>query len=142
MDDIRKLFQKSLDQLEHINILINNTGIAGKDQPIAEVTEENFDTVFSVNVKGTLFALQEAARQLAEGGRIINISSSTTLFPMTGLAMYTASKAVPKLFTEIMADVVGARGITVNSVVPRPIIPAMFEWTPPEVREQTASLSP
>jgi len=142
IDEIRALFQEVLNQLGHIDILVNNAGIAGEAQPIAEVTEENFDTVFALNVKGTLFALQEAARHLADDGRIINISSSTTMFPTAGLAVYTASKALPKVFTEIMAKEIGDRGITVNSVVPGPTIPGMFEWAPPEFREQAASLSP
>jgi 3-oxoacyl-[acyl-carrier protein] reductase len=142
VDDIRNLFQQALNEFGHIDILVNNTGIAAKPQPIAEVTEENFDAVFAVNVKGVLFALQEAARYLTEGGRIINISSSTTLFPTAGLAVYTASKAVPKVFTEIMAKEVGDRGITVNSVIPGPTIPGMFEWAPPEFRAQAATLSP
>jgi 3-oxoacyl-[acyl-carrier protein] reductase len=142
IDEIRNLFQQALQQFGQIDILVNNTGIAGKPEPIAEVTEENFDTVFAVNVKGVLFALQEAARHLTAGGRIINISSSTTLFPTAGLAVYTASKAMPKVFTEIMAKEVGDRGITVNSVVPGPTIPGMFEWAPPDFRAQAAALSP
>lgn len=141
VDEIQQLFQQTIDRFGHIDILVNNTGITGKAQPIAEITEENFDAVFAVNVKGCLFALQAAAQHLTDGGRIINISSSTTLFPTANLAVYTASKAVPKIFTEIMAKEVGDRGITVNSVLPGPTIPGMFEWAPSEFREHAASLS-
>lgn len=139
---IRQLFQQTLSQFEHIDILVNNSGVSGKPESIADITEENFDQVFAVNVKGVLFALQEAARHLSPGGRIINLSSSTTLFPAAGLAVYTASKAVPKVFTEILAKEVGDRQITVNSVVPGPTIPGMFERAPQAFKEQAASLSP
>jgi 3-oxoacyl-[acyl-carrier protein] reductase len=141
IDEIRSLFQTTIERYGHIDILVNNAGIAGKPEAIAEVTEENFDTVFAINVKGVLFALQEAAKHLSNNGRIINISSSTTEFPTAGLAVYTASKAVPKVLTEILAKEVGDRGITVNSVVPGPTIPGMFEWAPADFREQAAALS-
>lgn len=140
--EIRRLFQDTLDKFNRVDILVNNSGMGGKMEAIADVTEESFDKVFALNVKGVLFALQEAARKMTDGGRIINLSSSTTVFPSAELAVYIASKAASKVFTEVLAKELGSRGITVNSVMPGPTIPGMFEWSPPDFRAQAAASSP
>jgi len=98
--------------------------------------------VFSVNVKGVLFALQQAAKNLQDNGRIINISSTTTVYPSPGLAIYAASKNAIKMFTEILAQEIGNRGITVNTVLPGPTSPGMFDNMPQEVQEEAANSSP
>ena len=139
--DIRRLFQQTIHQLGQLDILVNNAGIA-KGGAIAEVTEEDFDAVFAVNVRGVLFALQEAARHISDNGRIINISSSTSVYPSPGLAVYAASKAATKLFTEVLAQEIGGRGITVNSVLPGATSPGMFDNLPLERREEAAASSP
>ncbi len=139
--DIRHLFQTVIDRFGHLDILVNNAGI-GRRALVAEVSEEDYDAVFTVNVRGVLFALQEAARRMPEGGRIVNISSSTTLFPSPGLAVYAASKAAEKMFTEVLAKELGGRGITVNSVVPGPTSPGMFDSAPPEDQKAAAMSSP
>jgi len=139
--DIQRLFQEVSDRYGQLDILINNAGIAAGGM-IAEVTEEDYDKVFNVNVRGVLFSLQEAARRMNNGGRIVNISSSTTIHPKQGMAIYAASKAAVKLFTEVMAQEVGVRGITVNTVMPGPTIPGMFGKMLPEVQQQAAASSP
>ena len=142
VSQIQTLFKNIIDRFGRIDIVVNNAGIAGQIQPIAEVTEENFDTVFALNAKGALFVLKEAARHLSKQGRIINISSSTAQFPTAGLAVYAASKTVLKVFTEVLAKEVGERGITVNSVLPGPTVPGMFEQAPADFKQQAAALSP
>jgi 3-oxoacyl-[acyl-carrier protein] reductase len=77
-----------------------------------------FAEVFAANIKGALFAAQDAIKRLGKGGRIVNISSSTTLFPMPGGSLYTGSKAILRLFTEVWAKELVSRGVSVNSVVP------------------------
>jgi 3-oxoacyl-[acyl-carrier protein] reductase len=120
---------------------VNNAG-TGIVAAIADVTEEEYDKVFNLNVRGVLFALQEAARRMNDGGRIVNISSTTTIHPEAGMSVYAASKAAIKLFTAVMASEVGDRGITVNTVMPGPTIPGMFGNMPPEVQQQAAASSP
>jgi len=139
--DIQRLFQETIDKFGQLDILINNAGIA-KTSVISDVTEADFDAVFAINVKGVLFAMQEAARHMNDAGRIVYISSSTTVYPDKGLAVYAASKVAPKLFVEVLAQEVGGRGITVNSVVPGPTSPGMFDNMPPEVHEAAAASSP
>lgn len=141
VSDIRQLFKEVSDRYGEIDILINNAGIAVQST-VSEVTEEDYESVFAINVRGVLFALQEATQHIKEGGRIINISSSTTVYPSPGLAVYAASKAAEKIFTEVLAQEIGDRNVTVNSVMPGPTIPGMFAGIDPETRQQAAALSP
>jgi len=141
LEDIRRLFQETVEQFGQLDILVNNAG-TGIVAAIADVTEEEYDKVFNLNVRGVLFALQEAARRMNDGGRVINISSTTSIHPDAGMAVYAASKAAIKLFTQVLAKEVGDRGITVNTVMPGPTVPGMFDKMPPEVQQQAAASSP
>ena len=80
VSEIRRLFQATVDRFGQLDILVNNAGIATAS-PIAEVTEADYQKVFDINVRGVLFALQEAARRMGDGGRIVNISSTTSILP-------------------------------------------------------------
>lgn len=117
VEDIRDLFKKTKAHFGRLDILINNAGIS-TFKPLAEVTEEEFDKIFMLNARGTFFALQEAAQQLEEGGRIINISTAGTIQSAPGAALYTGSKAAVEQFTLSLAKELGERGITVNAVSP------------------------
>jgi 3-oxoacyl-[acyl-carrier protein] reductase len=141
IEDIRRLFSETIQHFGQLDILVNNAG-TGIVALIAEVTEEEYNKVFDLNVRGVLFALQEASKHMNQDGRIVNISSSTTIYPEPGMAVYAASKAAIKLFTGVMAKEVGNRGITVNTVMPGPTVPGMFGSMPPEVQQQAAATSP
>ncbi len=140
--DIHTLFAKTIEYFGKLDILVNNAGIGGTVSPIEKVTEDDYDRVFNLNVRGVLFSLQEAAKHMGNGGRIVNISSSTTLYPSARTAVYAASKAAVKLFTQVMAQEVGNRDITVNTVTPGPTVPGMFDRLPPEFQQQAADSSP
>ncbi|GAA6615162.1 glucose 1-dehydrogenase [Scytonema sp. NUACC26] len=141
VEEIRRLFQETIDRCGQLDILVNNAGI-GSMAAIADVTEEEYNRVFDVNVRGVLFAMQEAARRMNQNGRIVTISSSTTLYPDPGVAVYAASKAAIELLTQVLAKEVGNRGITVNTIMPGPTVPGMFANLPPEVQQQAAASSP
>jgi 3-oxoacyl-[acyl-carrier protein] reductase len=115
---IRQLFKTAKDFFGKLDIVVVNAGIELVDVPVTEYTEEQFDRLFTVNTKGAYFTMQEAARQIADGGRIINIASSTTVFPFEGVAIYGGSKTAPKYLVEVLAKEIGRRGITVNSIIP------------------------
>ena len=117
LSNIEQLFKATLEQFGKLDILINNAGVATL-LPLADITEAEFDRVFSLNAKGTLFCLKQAALHLADGGRIINIASSTVDFPTEGAYIYAGSKAAVKKYTQIAAQELGKRGITVNTVTP------------------------
>jgi 3-oxoacyl-[acyl-carrier protein] reductase len=86
--------------------------------PVADATETQIDTVLNVNVKGTVFGCQLAAQHLADGGRIINISSSTTGLALPGYGIYDMTKGAIEQLTRILAHELGPRRITVNAVSP------------------------
>ncbi|MGF1516084.1 MAG: glucose 1-dehydrogenase [Elainellaceae cyanobacterium] len=139
--EVRRFFQEVSDRFGPLDILVNNAGVAERGA-IAEVTEEDYDKIFAINVKGVLFCLQEAAKRVKDGGRIVTISSSVTVYPNPGLAVYAASKAAEKMFTEVLAKEIGNRGITVNSVMPGPTLPGMFRGADEATKEEAAALSP
>jgi 3-oxoacyl-[acyl-carrier protein] reductase len=99
------------------DILVNNAAVA-VTKPFAEVTEEEFDRSFAVNVKGVFHGLQLAWDRMRDGGRVITISSSTTALMLPGYAVYDATKGAVEQFTHILSKDFGRRGITVNAVSP------------------------
>ena len=99
------------------DILVNNAAVA-ITKPFPEVTEAEFDRMFAVNVKGVFHGLQLAWEHLADGGRIITISSSTTALMLPGYGVYDATKGAVEQFTHILCKEFGPRHITVNAVSP------------------------
>lgn len=142
--DIRHLFQATIDHFGHLDILVNNAVKAGAFKPLAEVTEAEFDEQLGLNARGTFFALQEAARRMADGGRIVNISSAITVnYAPLGASVYSGSKAAVEQFTIALAKELGGRGITVNAVLPGTTDTEGFRKTaPPDVQTQAAQMSP
>jgi 3-oxoacyl-[acyl-carrier protein] reductase len=110
--EIDKLGLKSLD------ILINNAGVFPVGG-LEDATEEVFDKVFDINVKGLFFTTQEAAKRLSNGGRIVNISTGLTRYTAgSAMTIYSASKGAVDILTRDFAATLGPRGITVNAVHP------------------------
>lgn len=125
--EIVSLFDVVIQEFGGIDIVVANAGIAKMGIPIVDVTEEDFDRINAVNYKGTYFVLQQAARHVRNGGRIIQISSSSSLYPAAGLGIYSPSKAAGKVLTEILAQELGSRQISVNSVFPGPTRTPLME---------------
>jgi 3-oxoacyl-[acyl-carrier protein] reductase len=118
-NDIRRLFHVAIDRLGPPDIVVANAGILTSG-PVADATPADFDACFGVNARGTFLTLVEAARSVADGGRIIAISTNLTLQPFPGYALYAGSKAAVEQFVRVLAREVAARGITVNAVAPGP----------------------
>jgi 3-oxoacyl-[acyl-carrier protein] reductase len=119
--DVERLFAETINAFGKVDIVVANAGIELIEVPVAEFTEEQFDRVFSINVKGAYFTLQQAAKVIENKGRIIYISSSTTTSPVPGMAVYGGSKTTPKYLVEILAKEIAHRGVTVNSIIPGPV---------------------
>ena len=101
----------------NFDFLVNNAGTShfGK---IGDVTEADFDDVFAVQLKGTFFLTQALLPLIADGGRIINLSSGLARFCTPGFAAYAMMKGGIEVFTRYLAKELGARGITANTVAP------------------------
>jgi NAD(P)-dependent dehydrogenase (short-subunit alcohol dehydrogenase family) len=97
--------------------LVNNAGY-GLFNPIATVTEEQFDGLFNVHLKGPFFLTQLLLPLIADGGQIINITSATTRVATPGVAPYAAFKGGLEVLTRYMAKEFGTRGIRANSIAP------------------------
>lgn len=125
LDQLEALFQKTLEAFGQLDILVNNAGqIVYK--PIAAVTEDDFDQLFAVNVKGTYFACQLAYQHMNSNGRIINFSTSVngSMFPTYSL--YAGTKGAVEQFTRQLAKEFGPKGITINAVAPGPVNTELF----------------
>jgi 3-oxoacyl-[acyl-carrier protein] reductase len=90
----------------HWDILVNNAAVA-ITKPFSEITEAEFDLSFAVNVKGVFHGLQLAWEHLADGGRIITISSSTSALMLPGYAVYDATKGAVEQLTRILSKEFG-----------------------------------
>ena len=99
------------------DILVNNAGI-GRQGTVETTTEEVFDELMAVNVKGPFFVAQQAIARLRDGGRIINLSSALSKHPYPRMAAYSIGKAAINHFTVLLAAELGKRGITANAIGP------------------------
>ena len=120
VDEVNRLLQQSIEHFGHLDILVNNAGIE-KHAPFWDVTEEDFDKVMNVNLKGVFFATQAMVKHLMENqrpGRIINISSVHEDLPFPNFAPYCCSKGGLKMLTRNLGVELGSLGITINNVAP------------------------
>jgi len=101
----------------NFDFLINNAG-TGLYAPFAETTEEQFDDMVNIHLKGVFFLTQKALKYMNDGGRIINISSGLARFSFPGSSAYGSMKGAIEVLTRYMAKELGARGIAANVVAP------------------------
>jgi len=134
--EVRRLFDATVEKYGRLDILVNNAGVMFT-KPVAEVGEEEFDRLFAVNVKGTFFCCQEAAKRMADGGRVVNFSSSTTALMLPGYAAYVATKGAVEQLSHVLAKELGPKGITVNVVSPGPTDTELFGRDKTEEQKQT-----
>ncbi len=99
------------------DFLVNNAGI-GIDAPFAQTSEADFDRLMNVHFKGVFFLTQTLLPSIADGGRIVNLSSGLTRFSLPGYAAYAAMKGAVEVLTRYLAKELGPRGIAVNTVAP------------------------
>lgn len=115
--EIEALLDAARTQFGGLDIVVANAGLDEGLGPVLDVTEAEYDRMFSVNAKGAFFTLQKAARMVSAGGSIVYIGSSSTLRPQPGFGLYTSSKLPATFLVGILAQEIGERGITVNTVI-------------------------
>ena len=138
VSEVARLFREALEFYGRLDILVNNAGIM-ITKTIAAVTEEDFDGIFAVNVKGTYFACQQAAKHMANNGRIINFSTSVAGAMFPAYSIYAGTKGAVEQFTRQLAKEFGVKGITINAVAPGPVNTELF--TTGKTKEQIEALS-
>lgn len=102
---------------QHFDHLINNAGV-GIHKSFADTSEADFDALCNLHFKGVFFLTQKLLPLLADGGRIVNISSGLARFSLPGYAAYAAMKGAIEVLTRYLAKELGPRGIAVNTVAP------------------------
>ena len=102
---------------DRFQYLVNNAGI-GIYASIADTTEEQFDRLFDIHVKGPFFLTQKLLPLMSDGGRIVNVSTGLARFALPGYAAYGAAKGAVEVFTRYLAKELGGRGIVANAIAP------------------------
>jgi 3-oxoacyl-[acyl-carrier protein] reductase len=135
--DAERIVAKTVEQLGSIDILVNNAGIT-RDRLLLRMTEEDWDAVLNVNLKGTFNCTKAAVKHMVKrkSGRIINIASVVGEMGNAGQANYAASKAGIIGLTKAIAREYAQRGISVNAIAPGYIETPMTEALPEKVKEQ------
>ncbi|QRY78124.1 SDR family oxidoreductase [Pseudomonas sp. PDNC002] len=116
VEQVRAALRDSFGR-EHFDFLVNNAGI-GIHAAFADTTEDQFDQLMNIQLKGPFFLTQKLLPVIADGGRILNVSSGLTRFSLPGYAAYAAMKGAMEVLTRYQAKELGARGIGVNILAP------------------------
>jgi len=116
-DDVVQLFDRAEAQFGPIDIVVNVAGTS-VFKPHSDLTDEDFEKVFSVNARGAMYVLREAAKRVKDGGRIVQFSTGGTMMPVPTGGIYAASKAAGERFAFALAKEIGHRQVTVNVVSP------------------------
>ncbi|MRI02284.1 SDR family oxidoreductase [Kriegella sp. EG-1] len=124
--DVKRLFAETIEAYGHVDILINNAGIAIY-KLLKDTTDEDYNRIFDINVKGVFNTMREASTLLQDGGKIINFSSTTTRVMLPTYGAYSATKAAVDQMTRVFAKEVGERNITVNCIAPGPVNTELFK---------------
>lgn len=139
--DVRRLVQDTVKQFGRLDILINNAGMF-ISKGLVETTEQEFDRIFALNARGPYFAMQEAARVIADGGRIVNISTDGTHLGFSNATAYLGTKAALEQFTKGLAHELAPRKVTVNTVSPGFTDTEMLRGGGPQIAEVGTQMSP
>jgi 3-oxoacyl-[acyl-carrier protein] reductase len=124
-DAVKNLFKQTQDTYGSIDVVVNNAGIMPLS-PIAKDDVETFDRVIATNLRGTFLVLAQAAQHMAEGGRIIALSSSVLAKSFPTYGAYIASKAGVEGLVHVLANELRGRKITANAVAPGPVGTDLF----------------
>ncbi len=137
LEDVEKLVKTTVAEWGSVDILVNNAGVT-RDNLSIRMSEQDWDTVLRINLKGTFLCSQAAAKEMMKNrfGRIVSIASVIGIMGNAGQANYAASKGGVIALTRSMARELAKRNITVNAVAPGFILTEMTEKLSDKVREE------
>ncbi len=125
VSEVEGLFEVAVGAFDKVDCMVNTAGMVIK-KPMTQVTEAEYDKMFAVNSKAAYFMMQEAARRLEDGGKIVTIVTSL-LAAYTGLySVYAGSKAPVEHFTRALSKELFGRSISVNNIAPGPMDTGFF----------------
>ena len=139
IEEVKNFVKKFVDEFKRIDILINNAGILSKNINFLDVSEEEWDRLIDVNLKGTFLVTKEALPFMPDGGKIINMSSIAGKMGGTVGAHYAASKSGIIGLTFALASELAKRKITVNAIAPGPVD---TELITEEIKERLSKVTP
>ena len=140
-DDVDALIERTHSEFGRLDIVVNNAGIDGAFNPLAESAPDTFDQVIAVNLRGVYLVMRKSIPALISsgGGSVINIASVAPVVAFAGTSAYTASKAGVVGLTRLAAHEYGSSGVRVNAILPGVIETPMLadlKETAPEMYEQ------
>jgi len=143
IEEVEKMVQAIIERFSQIHILVNNAGIA-RDKLLLRMTEEDWDLVLDINLKGTFNCTKAVIRYMSKqrNGKIVNIASVVGEMGNAGQANYSASKAGVIGFTKTIAREFASRGINVNAIAPGYIVTPMTEVLPEKAKEDLKRMIP
>jgi NAD(P)-dependent dehydrogenase (short-subunit alcohol dehydrogenase family) len=139
--DLDRLYETVKREKGRIDVLFASAGV-GEFAPIGAVTEEHFDKIFGVNVRGTLFTVQKALPLFNDGGSIIMNGSIAAVMGFPAFGVYSASKAALRSFARTWTVDLKGRNIRVNVLSPGTIDTAILQGVPQEAKDYFTSLIP
>jgi len=136
-EDVKAMVSTAVETFGSLDILVNNAGIT-KDKPMAMMSEEDWDMVLDINLKGAFLCTKLAAKQMTKqkNGKIVNIASVAGRYGNQGQANYSASKAGLIGLTKTTAKEFASRGVTCNAVAPGIIRSKMTDVLPEEIKKK------
>lgn len=139
---VNALFDAAEHAFGHIDVVVNSAGVM-KLATLAEFDDAAFDQTVAINLKGTFNVSREAAKRVRDGGRIVNLTSSVIGMRLPTYGVYIATKAAVEGMTQVLAQEMRGRGISVNAVAPGPVATELFlEGKRPELVERMAKMNP
>jgi NAD(P)-dependent dehydrogenase (short-subunit alcohol dehydrogenase family) len=133
--DLDRLYEVVKREKGHVDVLFANAGIAGESRPLGEITEDLFDALFDVNVRGLLFSVQKALPIFRDGGSIILNASTASIMGNPGRGVYAAGKAAVRSFARTWTSELKERRLRVNTLSPGPIDTPIFNTLSPKEEE-------
>ena len=124
--EIERLFAHVTEHWGSLDILVNNAGVTHAAE-LDDLTEDDFDRVFAINLKSALWATQAAARLMSDGAAVVNMSSVNAVLAIPNQIPYAISKGAMKQLTNVTALALAPRGIRVNAIGPGSIMTAMLQ---------------
>lgn len=116
--DVDRIFSWVAREFGRIDIVVANSGVGTTPAPIAATTNDEFDRIINVNLKGAFYTLRAAANHVEANGRIVVIGSALKTGTQAMMGAYSATKVAVEILANTLAQEVGAKGITVNTIHP------------------------